>query len=256
MAGLTASEMMYEVKVLYESIHSSAAPGFTPREWSVLLTQAQEKVVLGLCPQLDKDSFTRIKLASLINYGVITTGASIVSAVAITGYANSCRVSLTSLNETVQGYIYKPLFYYEQRGTTSTLTNVKIMEETEDYIWQNLENPYKNPGKYGFWQLPYKDESVIVITSGGLLTHYYTAYVKKPYPIIVPWASYTTAMTLEGYNLSSGTNPDGGSVKTAGVNCRLHESLHREIVREAALLAKATNKDQIAVQLQKMQENS
>lgn len=255
MAGLTASEMMYEAKVLYESMASADAPGFTPREWSVLLTQAQEKVVNELCLLLDKNEFTRKQLANLLNYGHIS-GGSITSAVSITGYNNSSIVSLTSLNETVNGFIYKPLFFYEQRGHTATLTNIKIKEVDQEYPWSNLDNPYKRPGKLTFWQLPYKDDSVIVITDNGSLTHYYTAYIKKPYPIIVPDTAYTINMTLEGYNLFSGTNPDSQLIRNYGVNCRLHTSLHRTIVQEAALSAKAVNKEDKAFQLQTMQENT
>jgi hypothetical protein len=254
MAGLTASEMMYEAKILYESIASADAPGFTPREWSVLLTQAQEKVVNGLCQQLDKDEFTRKQLANLLNYGHISSG--ITSAVNLTGYANSCIVPLTSLNETVQGFVYKPLFFYEQRGHTAILTNIKIQEVPQDYVWANLENPYKRPGKITFWQLPYKDDSVIVITDSGSLTHYYTAYIKKPYPIIVPSSTYTNTMTLEGYNLYTSNNPDGNLVRTYGIDCKLHTALHRTIVQESASLAKALNKEDKAFQLQQMQENT
>ena len=254
MAGLTASEMMYEAKILYESIASADAPGFTPREWSVLLTQAQEKVVNELCRNLDKDEFSRKQLSNLINYGHISSG--ITDGTRLTGYSDCSIVPLTSLNETVQGFVYKPLFFYEQRGHTSTLTNIKIKEVDQEYPWANLENPYKKPSKLTFWQLPYKDDSVIVITNSGLLTHYYTSYIKKPYPIIVPSSTYTNTMTLEGYNLYTGLNSDGNLIRTYGIDCKLHVSLHRTIVQESASLAKALNKEDKAFQLQQMQENT
>jgi hypothetical protein len=260
MAGLTASEMMYEAKVLYESMASADAPGFTPREWSVLLTQAQEKLVLELCGEgVDKDTFNRIALSQLKEYGIINLG-SIYNALSLTGYQNSFRVDRSGLNQTVNGFVYRPLFFFEQRGNATlgavSLTNVKIKEVEEDYVSANTDNPYKNPNKIIFWQLPYKNDSVIVITNGTNLQSYYCGYIKKPYPIIVPYSGYTSAMTIEGYNLNTGTNPDGNSVLTYGIDCKLHVSLHRKIVQEAAALAKATNKDQMALQLQKMQENS
>ena len=42
---MTAEEMKYEGELLYESIASADAPGYTNKEWSHLLTAGQEKVV-------------------------------------------------------------------------------------------------------------------------------------------------------------------------------------------------------------------
>lgn len=256
MAGLTASEMMYEAKVLYESMASADAPGFTPREWSVLLSQAQEKVVLDICADgVDKNEFNVRALAQLREYGVIS-GGSITSAVSTTGYQNSYFVSKTSLSRLQGWFHYDPLFYFEQRGTTNTLTNIKIKTIPQDYTSSNLSNPYKKPSKITFWQLPYKDMKEIVITDGSTLTNYYCGYIKKPYPIIVPYAGYTSAMTIEGYNLYNDVNPNGDPVLTHGIDCKLDAGIHRKIVNETAALAKATNKEQLAFQLQQMQENT
>lgn len=256
MAGLKASEMMYEAKVLYESMASADAPGFTPREWSVLLTQAQEKVVKDICADgVDKDEFNVTALSSLREYGLINTG-SISSGTSTTGYANSYLVDRSALSEIVNGFVYAPLMFFEQRGNTSILANVKIVYKAQDEVAANLDNPYKQPNKVVFWQLPYKNDRVIVITNGGALTSYYCGYIKKPYPIIVPFANYTSGMTLEGYNLHSGTNPDGDAIITDGIDCRLHSLIHRIIVQEAASIAKVTNKEQLAFQLQQMQENT
>ena len=43
---MTATDMSYEFNIVYESIASMAAPGYTEREKSVLLTQAQEEIII------------------------------------------------------------------------------------------------------------------------------------------------------------------------------------------------------------------
>lgn len=255
MAGLTASEMMYEAKVLYEKLSSADAPGIPPREWSVLLTKAQEEIVKDVYNSPPNES-TRLILSQLKEYGVINLG-SIFSAVSLTGFSNSFRVSRAGLNTTVNGFVYKPLYFSEQRGNATlgsiSLTNVKIREVDEDYISANINNPYKLPNKIEFWQLPYKDDNVIVITNGTNLQSYYCSYIKKPYPIIVPNSTYTVAMTIEGYNLNTGLNPDGANIITAGIDCKLHVSIHRKIVEKAVSLAIASNGDEKQYQLQKIE---
>lgn len=42
---MTPLEMKYEAELLYESIASADAPGYDNKEWSHILTMAQEEVV-------------------------------------------------------------------------------------------------------------------------------------------------------------------------------------------------------------------
>lgn len=71
MVGLTAPQMEYEAKVVYESLASADAPGYTSRQWSILLTQAQEKLVLEVIKQgFDNDEINRRKIHSLLRQGV------------------------------------------------------------------------------------------------------------------------------------------------------------------------------------------
>ena len=64
---LSASQMLYETKILYESIASSAAPGYTNREWSVILTQAQEELINEMyLDGIEKDDFNKRVMQSLV----------------------------------------------------------------------------------------------------------------------------------------------------------------------------------------------
>jgi hypothetical protein len=72
MEGLTAQQMEYEAKLVYESLASADAPGYNSRMWSVLLTQAQEKIVLEVIKQgLDNDELNRRKISPLLKQGVL-----------------------------------------------------------------------------------------------------------------------------------------------------------------------------------------
>ena len=51
---MTATDMSYEFNIVYESIASMAAPGYTEREKSVLLTQAQEEIIIVVDPATSK----------------------------------------------------------------------------------------------------------------------------------------------------------------------------------------------------------
>ena len=66
---MTAREMRYEAEIIYESIASQDAPGYTDREWSVLLTQAQENIILDICKSgLDENELNRRKISKLLKY--------------------------------------------------------------------------------------------------------------------------------------------------------------------------------------------
>lgn len=215
MVGLTAKEMEYEAKVAYEAIASADAPGYTSRQWSILLTQAQEKVVLSIARDgMDKNEFNRRAIAKLI-----TTQTESAPFGSIPHISNSNDIELESS------------YLYILQDTANV--GVRLKPISYDYYHMNLENPFEKPYDKEFWRLV-SNKGVIVITDGTPLTAYTVTYIKRPKPIITK--ELTTPTAIEGY--------------TNVTDCELDHSIHREIVSVAARLANAYTTNQVGYQIQ------
>jgi len=214
MAGLTAKEMEYEAKIVYEGIASADAPGYTSRQWSVILTQAQEKIVNEVIADgWDKNETNRRIIANLLEERDITSADDIKP---YDRWKNSYSVNIPD------DYMHIAEDYANDR--------IRVRPVTYDYVHSNIDNPFENPFKDEFWRLT-KSKGVIVITDGNALSSYSTAYIKRPKPIIT--APLTVA--IEG--------------KTKVSDCELDPIVHREIVRRAARLADAYTNNQLGYQL-------
>ena len=219
MAGLTAAEMQYEAKVIYEAIASADAPGYTPRQWSILLTQAQENIVLEtLHVGFDFDEIRRRILHTLIEEEEF--GESDID------YAEDNRYSVT-LNED---------YLHIVRDVANT--NIKVRPVSHDFYYANINNPFERPNEEEYWRLIGKN-TMTIVTSGVDLTQYNIVYLRRPLPII----------TIE---LPGGSEIEGNS---GPQNCELDHSVHRQVVNEAAKLAHSYTNNQLGYQLQSMENN-
>ena len=64
---MTFVEMRREAELLYESINSSDAPGFTNTEWGYILTVAQRKVVRRILEDgINKNAFNQLAVEFLV----------------------------------------------------------------------------------------------------------------------------------------------------------------------------------------------
>ena len=204
MAGLTANEMKYEAQIAYEALASADAPGYTDKQWSILLTQAQENLVLSLCRSgMDAEELGRRAISKLIveddepaieSYGMIN------SAYRVTLEEDYLHILKDTANQEVR---VKPVSY--------------------DFLHANFENPFEAPSNKEYWRLMGK-QSVIIVTDGTKLEGYKIIYVKRPEPIIVDIKS-KPGIIVEGIE--------------GPRDCKLDHSVHRIIVGEAANLALA-----------------
>ena len=242
MAKLTAAEMRYESKLIYESIVSGDAPGYTAREWSELLTQAQEYEVQKVIEDgLDNNEINRKSIDRLITNEVVS-GGSIVSG----DLDNSYSVQLAT-------NYYHILNKYANL-TTSSQDHIKVLPISHQAYKSNINNPTKKPyvddnNNEGLvWELVTNDASkrqiLIVIPTGYVLTNVTIDYLKDPVPIIVPFA-YASG-TIEGLDLTA---------NQAGLDCELSSIIQRNIVKRAADLAAAYSRDKLGYQLQKIEGN-
>jgi len=241
MAGLAATEMFYEAKIIYESIASTTSPGFNPREWSVLLTQAQEKVVLDIYSDgTERNEPNRKALYPLLKFVEKTSGDIDTNS----SYPNAYEVNLG--NSLLNDYLYT----LNERADITGFTDIEVKPISRDYWNANRFNPFKNPYEWMCWRLgEYHgagtplDIRPIIITDGKTLTKYKLDYLKKPDPIIIPNASYpNNTNSIEGFVLYT--------YRTTGLDCQLDQSIHRRIVEKAAKLATTYMKDQALQQMQ------
>ena len=205
MAGLSAQEMKYEAQLAYEALASADAPGYTDKQWSILLTQAQENLVLSLCRSgMDAEELGRRAISKLIEEvtdPVIESYNIIDSAYRVILEDDYLHILKDTANQEVQ---VKPVSY--------------------DFLHANFENPFEAPSNKEYWRLVGK-QSVIIVTNGVNLDSYKIVYVRRPKPIITAAGKSTSPLEIEGY--------------PGPRNCELDHSVHRIIVSEAANLALA-----------------
>lgn len=219
---MNAREMMYEAEIIYESIASQDARGYEPREWSVLLTQAQENIVKNICRLgIDVNELNRRKIGKLLKFITISEGFA-----EVTNFKNAWGISSAQFPA---DYFYRA----SGRCDTAVLEDVRLSPIEYGSYDINIDNPFKNPYNKMFWLITNEDEHII-ITHGPTPVAYKMEYVRKPLPIIVE-------------ELESDETIDG---VTAQTDCELSSIVHRDIVKEAARLAYAYLKDQAGYQIQ------
>jgi hypothetical protein len=238
--ALSAAEMLYEAKVLYESIASADAPGYTNLQWSILLTRAQHNVVSRLSSEgFDKDEKHRAGLSTLLQ------PFSTLSPVARTDISpNAFQFNVDASKVILATYTERC------RYTLSAVSRYADVIPVEwDYYKMNIDNPFEQPDSTYFWGLvgaksttdfSYSKMVVTPGTVGGvavvpveLLTMAFT----YPQPIIV-----NASVTLQGI--------------TGVTSCTLHASIHRDVVEEAANLASAYSKDREGYQIMQNEINT
>ena len=221
MAGLTAKEMEYEAKVVYEALASADAPGYTTRQWSIILTQAQEKVVAEVISDgWDSTEVNRRIVSRLLN---TSNKAEHITKFEGGPFDNTFKVKLPKdymhiVSDTANGRIrVKPVAY--------------------DYVLANLNNPFEKPDMSVFWRVT-DGEYALIITDGTRLSKYRITYIKRPTPIITGRL----------------TNPIEGYVDPK--DCELDPIVHRRIVDRAGRLADAYVNNQVGYQLAQIEEQS
>jgi len=239
---MTAEQMKYEAELIFESIASDAAPGYEPREWSHLLTSAQEEVVLDIVKMgIDRDESYRKAIAPLLN-NVETT----VSSGSLSEYADLENSQFVEISDDTMVVTLERGFINIDESKTK---RINISPYSLDFIMANINNPFRKPDKsYAFWRCQgYTNGSKIhiLINDGTELNSYKYVKVRKPKPIIVPDTYTSDDGQIDGENFSD---------NNAGLDCELGVMVHRKIVEKAAKLAYAADKDQIGYQIQTAEE--
>ena len=217
---MTTTEFSIEFDILYNNIMSNAAPGLNEYEKSVLLTQAQETIVLKLYNgTLNADSFEATEevksyLESLVKPVTLTK--------TITGEGISKKSKIYSKPEDLWFIVYEAA---EIEGESLGCKNNNIVEVqpiTHDSYHQVSSNPFKRDNDRRVLRLMSSDSLELI--SDYDIPSYYIRYIRKPDPIILT--------DLDEYDVSI----DG---KTDVTECELHPALHRLILTTAVQMAKS-----------------
>ena len=201
--ALSATEMLYEAKIIYESIASAEAPGYTDKQWSILLTRAQHNVVTRLWEEgYDKDEVHRAALSTVLN----TTSSTTVSNKPLV-HPNAWEFTVdTNIMFTLSeraSYVKNAITYYAD-----------VIPVEWDYYKMNMDNPFECPDNTYFWGLVGGNSSTkyakTLITDGSIPVALLTTALHFPTPIVM------NGTTLQGVT--------GNTISGIG-NCTLHPAI-------------------------------
>ena len=233
---MTATDMSYEFNIVYESIASMAAPGYTEREKSVLLTQAQEEIIIEVAQKgLDSNDYARVVLDRLLTeYNNTNNTVGILADTTLINN-NSYSVTVTPASAT-----YTFFYPFIEFAVTANPTYQRVCKPVDfDSYYTTISNPWSNPYNDMYWRL-ISNNKLIIVTDGKALDSIKGLYIRKPQPIIT---ATTPTFSIDGV-----TN-------IATIDSALNPIVHREIVYRAAKKAFAAVKDQVGYQTQNNEEN-
>lgn len=214
---MTALEMKNMAEIIYESIASNDAYGYDAYEWSLILNDAQEQVISKLVVKgIEYDDFSKLIFSDKMKNAAATIAAN-------TNFDNSYTITLTGL--TLDN------IWLILREIVNGNPKIKVVPVSSDYFNANIDNPFKKPTTKKFWRI-FNNNSIVVTTPSSTstpLTIYKMIYLEKPTPIIVP--GIPEGETIDGTTITN-------TLKNSGQTCTYHNLIHKDIVREAAKLAK------------------
>ena len=225
---MTFAEMRSRAEILYESIDSANAPGFTDGEWGEILSQAQYKVVNDILKDgVAKNAFNRRAIDAIILTQEFTdtdAGVSIAAHATITnGYTvNIENTALAGISTEDQIWWVLPTVMADALVGTTTYTDIDVDEISYGEYHASRNNPFKKPDyEEKFWYFPENSE-LVVITDGSTLKKVRIQYIES----------------LEGHPIALASD------------CILDESIHPRIVEKAVGIAHSAVQDQVGFQLQ------
>lgn len=227
---MTLQEFNVEFDILYNNITSNSAPPLNEYEKSVFLTQAQLEIVkelysgrnqLGLAIEVNEES--RQYLNSLV-----TTLSELPQLVSNKDFGKYSKYTLSTIFSKKK-YIAILREWIEIKNNEDVYKEIPVVTSTQDSIVSTLRNPFRGISK----------KRAIKIEEGGKEYIYYSIPESTTYTFNRTYLKMPTPIILEGITDSSLTIEDQ-EVDEYGIECRLPQSLHRDILMRAVQLAKQT----------------
>lgn len=217
---MTAAQMYNEFEIAYEAIAGADAPGYDPYSVSIILSQAQDRVVKTLMASgIENDDDKSLILGPFIETDMYSS------------FSSSSMYPDTFVFEVDQsshwGIINERLVETGSSGT------VEVRPIDHAFFEANRDNPYKKPDstRY-FWRFIEKGPGGTAywfVYGPTNIQAYYINYLEKPTPIIVPGVALST--NIDGTTVTS-------TIVTDGLDCGFSTRIHRDIVLTAARMAK------------------
>lgn len=228
---MTNLELNNEFDIHYNSIAGQSAPNLDVYEKSVFLTKAQEELIKNY---YDAQSNRKQKGFEASEKRREDLKELIKNYIDSNSFDNSAKIHTSSRFFNIPEDVF--LIINEQVEIKSedcfNGNTIEIKPVTHDEFNKQIKNPFKTPDETLAWRLDYSsidDSKVVEIISpynitGSLI--YKLRYLKYPEPIILS----DLVISFPGENLSI-------NGITGETNCKLNESLHREILDRAVELA-------------------
>lgn len=177
--------MKYEFNILYDKVTNFAAPGYLDEELSILLTKAQDQILLKYYNpnrNILQQGVEQTEQISKYLLPLISKPTDLLPVSNTIEFANRrslCNLPLDHLFTLSEGVIVK---------STDVCYNdslLRVDPKTNDELYINLNNPFKKPDNRTAWRL-YQDTNEVVLYTNSKFTidKYRITYLKKPNPII------------------------------------------------------------------------
>jgi len=217
---MTTQEFSNEFDVLYNNIMSNQAPGLDEYEKSVILTKAQEEVVIDLYNgknpfgnSFEKTEETRRYLSDLIR--TYTTADRKL------GYTGLSKSSVFfELPDDLWFITYESVNLKDEGLGCMNGENISVIPITQDDYHRIKKNPFKGANKRRALRFDLSNKIVEIISKYNVES-YLVRYLARPVPIILD-------------DLTDGLSVNGISEKT---ECELDPVIHRTILEKAVNIA-------------------
>lgn len=216
---MTTQEFSSEFDILYNNIMSNAAPGLSEYEKSVLLTQAQEALVLDIYNgQFNGDSFENTEEVSdyidnLVKQLRISTP--------VKGDGISKDSVFYQLPEDLWFITYESVILRDDALGCKNGQEVVVKPITQDKYYSISRNPFRGANDRRVLRLLAGDKAELI--SKFTIESYLIRYLSKPEPIILE--------DLSAYGIKI-------SGKSEVTECKLNSAVHRTLLNKAVQLAK------------------
>lgn len=216
---MTNPEFSSEFDVLYDSIASDQAPGFNAYEKSVLLTEAQEELVvelysgMNIAGSFEENEELRRGLRNLIKSCSPSKAKDVVKL-----YASSQAFTLPPdvLFITYESVVFADL------NVKCLSENTEVVPVTQDELHRVMKNPFRMANEKRVLRVD-KGADTVELISKYTIGSYNIMYLKRPSPIILEDLSDMSINNLKKSN-----------------ECELDPILHRPILERAVKRAIAS----------------
>jgi hypothetical protein len=218
---MNVNEFSNEFDILYNNIMSNAAPGLNEYEKSVLLTNAQEELIIDIYSgrnvvygkSFEQTEEIRRYLSNLVETYETSTK--------VTGKLGLSQDSVFfNIPQDTWFITYEVAFLKDSRLGCLDGIEASVVPLPQDDLYRAKDNPFRGPSKDRVLRLDIKSDLAELISKYNV-DKYLMRYISQPTPIILE-------------DLPDGLSINGVSTES---ECELNPVVHRAILERAVQLA-------------------